>query len=351
LKRTGFSVEQDWVLEGHGTAALDPPTKTPATTGSSILWIDDDISDSAPEVIWLRRHGFEVVCALNGAVAKAMTRQRPFDVLMLYLKLPDGDGLTIFERLCRFDAAVVVLTGYADVDSAVRAFKMGVKDFLTKPIDVESLSTTVAQLISTPRSGPEVESQGDCLRVHCDSLKHCRTRLDLIQLMIAVLLDRHVTLRYFPECAAGLRLALKTVPTTGDTDSSLRTSADEIGAALRRALAQPWPSNHRLVEGFTRMAVKGRKESQEFIAGHFGLSRAHLSRIISRETQRPPSHWALFAAAVAAFRDVVESTEAISQIAYAHGWQHHSQFDDDFVRLFGASPTAVRHLTTRSVEQ
>jgi len=310
----------------------------------SILWIDDDIGDSSPEVISLRRDGFEVHCAVTAELAAAMTYQRTYELLLLDLRLPDGDGIALLEKLCPFDTPIVILTGYPDVESAVRALKMGVKDFLSKPIDVETLSSTIVQLISTRCGDVESERRTRWLRSETERLTHCRTRLDVIHLIIRMLLDRRLALRHFPGCAAALRLALKDPSTKTQTDGWLRTTANEISVFLRQGLDQPWPTNHRLVEALARIELEGRKESQVSLAQRLGFSRAHLSRIVSGETHRPPSQWALFAAALAAFRDVVESTEAISQIAYARGWHHHSQFDDDFFRLFGASPTSIRHL-------
>jgi ActR/RegA family two-component response regulator/AraC-like DNA-binding protein len=318
-----------------GDTGQDPCGALPR---ARIVWIDDEINESSPEIRALRLDGFDVHFAVTAAQGISLARHVPYDLMLLDLRLPDSDGLEVLEQLVGFDAPVVVLTGYGDVQNTVRAFKLGVSDFLCKPIDVDSLSSLIARLVS----GRQVDAS-DWLRIESERLRLCRSQRELIHFSVRLLLDRRLTLRWVPGGAAALRLALRTPPLASVSEWTQNTARD-MAATLREALDEPWPTDRRLVEGLTRIGLHGRKESQQLVARRLRLSRAHLSRRIKHHTGRPPSQWVTFAAGLAAFRDVIESTEAISQIAYAHGWQHHSQFDDDFLRLFGSSPSAVRHL-------
>jgi two-component system response regulator AtoC len=77
-------------------------------------------------------------------------RLRP-DVALVDLKLPDGDGMDLFdEREPGGAFAIVVMTGYASVDGAVEAMRRGAADYLVKPVDVERLKAVLARI---PRSG------------------------------------------------------------------------------------------------------------------------------------------------------------------------------------------------------
>src|SRR3954447_12903812 len=92
------------------------------------------------------------------SAARAAATTLTFDVVLLDLRLPDGNGLDFLEFLHRRPVPpppVIILTSNADVDSAVRALRLGAFDFLTKPCkigDIERLLERVRQ--QRPPSGP-----------------------------------------------------------------------------------------------------------------------------------------------------------------------------------------------------
>jgi DNA-binding NtrC family response regulator len=113
----------------------------------SILIVDDD-----PDVLravgdYFERLGYEVLREASGEAAiEAYPRQRP-DVVILDLRLPGMDGLQVLEELRRHDAAVLLLTAYGDIATAVRAMQLGAENFLTKPMDMPLLAAAVARAI------------------------------------------------------------------------------------------------------------------------------------------------------------------------------------------------------------
>ena len=112
----------------------------------SLLLIEDD-----PDVLravgdYFERIGYEVSRAASGdAGLAAYERLRP-DVVILDLHLPDMGGLEVLERLRLSGAAVILLTGQGDIETAVRAMQLGAENFLTKPVDMNHLAAATARV-------------------------------------------------------------------------------------------------------------------------------------------------------------------------------------------------------------
>ncbi len=79
------------------------------------------------------------------AKARAILKHQRIDVLLLDLKLPDGEGLPLLEKVKTLypETAVVVMTAFATVASAVEAMRIGARDYLTKPFALEELTTVL----------------------------------------------------------------------------------------------------------------------------------------------------------------------------------------------------------------
>jgi len=111
----------------------------------AVLLIDDDADVLRTIGTWFERKGLEVARELTGeAGLETYDRLRP-EVVVLDLGLPGMDGMEVLERLRERGAAVVLLTGQADIATAVRAMQLGAENFLTKPVDLEHLDAAVAR--------------------------------------------------------------------------------------------------------------------------------------------------------------------------------------------------------------
>ena len=86
---------------------------------------------------WLRRRA----CT----AARAILKHQKIDLLLLDLRLPGGGGLALLEQVKALypDTAVVVMTAFATVSSAVEAMRIGAGDYLTKPFALEELTTVL----------------------------------------------------------------------------------------------------------------------------------------------------------------------------------------------------------------
>jgi two-component system, NtrC family, response regulator AtoC len=117
----------------------------------SVLLIDDDVDVLRSIGNYFERLGYEVTRELSGEAGLAtFDRLRP-EVVILDLRLPGMDGMEVLESLRQRDAAVILLTGEADVPTAVRAMQLGAENFLTKPVDMEHLAAATARVADKAR--------------------------------------------------------------------------------------------------------------------------------------------------------------------------------------------------------
>src|SRR3989338_3246000 len=108
----------------------------------------------------LKDAGFEAVVAGDGKrTLKEVEKSSP-NLVLLDIKLPDMDGISILEEIKKNDKDVVVimLTAYGDVKGAVRAMKLGAFDYVAKPFDNEELILIVKKALQTQSLSREVES-------------------------------------------------------------------------------------------------------------------------------------------------------------------------------------------------
>jgi two-component system response regulator AtoC len=94
---------------------------------------------------FLQERGHEVLACSTGKATLAALDQREWDAVLLDLKLPDASGVDILERLRREheDLQTIMLTGFANVESAISSMRLGAFDYLTKPPNFEELAVRV----------------------------------------------------------------------------------------------------------------------------------------------------------------------------------------------------------------
>lgn len=137
-------------------------------TRGRLLVIEDDARLRALVGDELGSAGFEVAAAATGGDGLAMAVDRPFDLVILDLNLPDVDGLEVAERLkADDDVAILMLTARGDVDSRVDGLYAGANDYLTKPFDVRELIARVHVQLRERAGGDDV-CHGD-VRLHVPS--------------------------------------------------------------------------------------------------------------------------------------------------------------------------------------
>ncbi|MGO9620688.1 MAG: sigma-54-dependent transcriptional regulator [Desulfobaccales bacterium] len=115
----------------------------------SILVVDDELSIRESLSGWLQQDGYEVESAADGPAALAKTQETHFDIMLLDVKMPRMDGITVLKTLreTNADTAVVVMTAHGAIQDAVEAMKLGAHDYLLKPFDLEEMSLIIEKLV------------------------------------------------------------------------------------------------------------------------------------------------------------------------------------------------------------
>ncbi len=118
-----------------------------AYTNKRILIVDDDEGIVRACAEALLRHGYEVVTALSGKEAMALLSTQQFAAAVLDIVLPDVDGLQLLQYAKQKDPDTVVLlmTGYASLETAIQALRQGAYDYLRKPFTGAELAAVLAR--------------------------------------------------------------------------------------------------------------------------------------------------------------------------------------------------------------
>ena len=111
----------------------------------SILVVDDEraIRNSLKEI--LEYENYKVEVAENGADALSKVQNGKFDLIFSDIKMPEMDGIAFLEAVLkeRGDVPVIMMSGHAEIDTAVKSIKLGAYDFISKPLDMNRILVTV----------------------------------------------------------------------------------------------------------------------------------------------------------------------------------------------------------------
>ena len=124
----------------------------------SILIIEDDITFSLMLTTWLGKKGFSVTTSTSVNESKQKCVSASFDVILSDLRLPDGDGIDLLQWLKEKNPSipVIMMTSYADIQTAVKAIKLGASDYIAKPLNPEELLSKIKDLV---KIAPSVEKK------------------------------------------------------------------------------------------------------------------------------------------------------------------------------------------------
>ena len=119
----------------------------------SILVVDDEAEIREGLELLLGSEGYGVTSAETGGEGLARLEEKPYDLLLLDVSLPDRNGLDILKEVHRRDPdlSIVLITAYGSVDMARAAFKSGAQDYITKPWSNDELLSQVAQAVEGRR--------------------------------------------------------------------------------------------------------------------------------------------------------------------------------------------------------
>lgn len=208
---------------------------TPKLAGQ-ILVVDDDHFSRQLYCDLLAQDGHRVLVAESAREAFDALKNNPVDLVITDLVMPDADGFEVLHFINQnFPlAGVIVVTGYADVESAVRALKSGAKDYLRKPVNIEEFRLIIQRCLeqqSLFSENREFRRYLDLFEM-CHRIAGCLDREKLLPLSLHALgqaLEAHDGFAFYPEEERG---DLQFVPLTLGSDMEAKALADFYARAL-----------------------------------------------------------------------------------------------------------------------
>lgn len=119
------------------------------TPNAHILLVEDDISHCTILQALISGWGYRVSLAHNGRQALEQVRAQPFDLILSDVRMAEMDGIAALKAIKSYNPAIpiLIMTAYSNVESAVEAIKAGAYDYLTKPLDFDTLQLTLARAL------------------------------------------------------------------------------------------------------------------------------------------------------------------------------------------------------------
>jgi putative two-component system response regulator len=142
---------------------------TPDVDLPRVLIVDDEDSVRNLLALVVSRAGGRPELAHHGAAARDLLARGSYDVALVDKNLPDESGLSLlgWMRQQAPDTQVLIVTGYANMDSAIEALRLGAFDYVVKPFDVATVTHRVKQALERRRLARELEQAfGDLRRMH-----------------------------------------------------------------------------------------------------------------------------------------------------------------------------------------
>jgi len=121
---------------------------------TSILIVEDDITYGMMLKTWLGKKGFQVTSASSIARAQKHIESETVDLILSDLRLPDKDGIDLLKWLGEHGPQIplIIMTGYADIQSAVQAMKLGACDYIAKPVNPDELLKKIGEALNASSS-------------------------------------------------------------------------------------------------------------------------------------------------------------------------------------------------------
>jgi signal transduction histidine kinase len=156
------------------------PMATQADATPRVLVVDDEETVLTSLQGLLELEKYQVVATTSGTEALALAAVEHFDVVLTDMHLDDIDGLDLLRELRRIspDSTPIVLTGYASLDSAVKALREGAYDYLVKPCEVLELRLTVSRGIERSRMSVQLRRRVEELEQANETIRALNLELE-----------------------------------------------------------------------------------------------------------------------------------------------------------------------------
>ncbi len=116
-----------------------------------LLILDDNLTICLMLKSWLVKQNYNVDTATSVEEAKQKVKSEAYDLILSDIRMPEADGFSFLSWIQKFDSdiLVIMMTGYADIETAVESMKSGAVDYIAKPIEEESLYKKIADALKS----------------------------------------------------------------------------------------------------------------------------------------------------------------------------------------------------------
>ncbi|MEB3337140.1 MAG: response regulator, partial [Leptolyngbyaceae bacterium] len=138
---------------GSYAAALKPGTANPGMPLLRVLLVEDNVVNQKVAIHLLQRLGYRADIASNGLEALAALRRQPYDVVLMDIQMPEMDGLTATQAICRDwepkrRPRIIAMTANAMQGDREACLKVGMDDYISKPVRIEELQQALRQCVT-----------------------------------------------------------------------------------------------------------------------------------------------------------------------------------------------------------
>lgn len=126
----------------------------------SILIVEDDLTFSLMLKTWLGKKGFQVNTVSNISRARRELTDNHYDIILSDLRLPDEDGIALLNWMHKHGITLplIIMTGYADIQSAVQAIKCGANDYISKPVQPDELLKKIQEALQSEENRAQTQT-------------------------------------------------------------------------------------------------------------------------------------------------------------------------------------------------
>lgn len=180
----------------------------------AILVVDDEENVSRLLVKVLAKEGYTTYAASDGFEALKVLDEHAVDMVITDIRMPDMSGIELLKRVKEMDASikVVMMTAFATLETAIEALKMGARDYITKPFNLDDVLRSVACLLESSEDSDPAnlgilkESKSIENYLICQSSK-----MKSVMRLIEQVADSHANIMIYGETGTGKELAAQAI--------------------------------------------------------------------------------------------------------------------------------------------
>ncbi|HBE9082907.1 MULTISPECIES: sigma 54-interacting transcriptional regulator [Serratia] len=183
------------------------------TPNAHILLVEDDLSHCTILQALINGWGYRVSVAHNGRQALEQVMAQPFDLILSDVRMAEMDGIAALKAIKSYNPAIpiLIMTAYSNVESAVEAIKAGAYDYLTKPLDFDTLQLTLARALEHTSLKSENQDLKQRLRFEQQNFIGRSEPMRKLLEMIAMIAPSEATVLISGESGTGKELIARAV--------------------------------------------------------------------------------------------------------------------------------------------